>query len=295
MTITDVLNESIVAVFKAPVASRTLVLKGGSAMRLFENDNQRLSIDADFSLNDAIEDESRFFASIQTSLSDVFGQRELIVIDFRYRRRPLQPKKSFPASWGGWKCSFKLVNKIFRHKTAEVKRKNALIPEGANSSVVDLDISDGEYCGAQRSKTVGGVKIHGYTKELLVLEKIRAICQQHPSYQFTSNKNRSRDFYDIQRLTQQVDDAFTDKCRRHLEKVFKAKCVPLDLLRVFWDEDFISVQEKGFQEVIDTVRGKTETFEVYVEHIRRLIRMIAPDTISALLASGISPGRLRIY
>ncbi|OGV69797.1 MAG: hypothetical protein A2283_13030 [Lentisphaerae bacterium RIFOXYA12_FULL_48_11] len=283
MTITEVIDQSILAICRDPHVSKAVVLKGGSAIRLFEKDSHRLSIDADFSLEQKLDvnDKDVFFERIRKALSEEFKNKRLIVIDFKATRRPAKPKEGFPLSWGGWECKFKLVSKDFQHETIEVQRRNAMVPEGSNSPIMEIDISDGEYCGSKRSKIISGVKIQGYTRELLVLEKIRAICQQHPSYEFTSRKgkNRARDFYDIQRLSQQIDEEFIRKCKQHLEKVFSAKEVPLKLLAVLWDEEFIADQGMGFQEVVDTVNYTIEPFDVYVQYVRHLVRQIYPEAI----------------
>lgn len=151
------------------------------------------------------------------------------------------------------------------------------LPDGANSPKIIIDISEHEYCGARRSRTIEGVKILGYSRELLVLEKLRAICQQHPDYEFRLSKNRSRDFYDIYQLSEEVDEVFIKKCRHHLKKVFDAKEVPYGILKAIWNEEFIDEQRRGFEQVKDTVRGKVYDFNVYVEHIRFLLLYIIPD------------------
>jgi hypothetical protein len=142
-----------------------------------------------------------------------------------------------------------------------------------------VEISKHEYCGKKRTKTIQGVKIFGYSRELLVLEKIRAICQQHPDYAYRSSKNRARDFYDIYELTANTDDGFISRCSSQIEKVFHAKEVPLKILTSLWEVDFINEQRLGFDEVKDTVTGKIRDFDVYVEHLRFFVRDIYPEAM----------------
>ena len=52
MRIEEVITETIIAIYRDPLLSTRLYLKGGSAMRLFDNLTSRLSIDADFSIVD---------------------------------------------------------------------------------------------------------------------------------------------------------------------------------------------------------------------------------------------------
>ena len=113
-----------------------------------------------------------------------FGQQGYDVIDFKASKRPKRLRDGFPEWWGGWACEFKLVGREHRKKTLETRRKNALIPEGANSSKIMMDLSEHEYCGKRRAKTLRGARITAYSREMLILEKLRAICQQHPDYPY---------------------------------------------------------------------------------------------------------------
>lgn len=248
-------------------------------MRLFDNLTSRLSIDADFSVNTNIDNESKFFRDLKSSVGARFRRERFDIIDFEWNRKPKKVRAKYPAWWGGWLCEFKLVSFQHRGKSLEAKRRNALIPDGANSSKVTVEISKHEYCGKRRTKTIQGVKIIGYSRELLVLEKIRAICQQHPDYAYRSSKNRARDFYDIYELTADTDDCFLSACSSQIEKVFRAKEVPLTILASLWEVDFIDGQRRGFDEVRDTVIGKIHDFDVYVEHLRFFVKDIYPEAV----------------
>ena len=279
MKIEEVITQTIIAVYSTSSPSETLFLKGGSAMRLFDNLTSRLSIDADFSVHTDIDNKSKFFRELKSSVIARFRRKKLNIIDFEWSRKPGKKRAGFPDWWGGWLCEFKLVSFQHRGKSIETKRRNALIPDGANSSKVTVEISKHEYCGKRRIKTIQGVKIFGYSRELLVLEKIRAICQQHPDYAYRSSKNRARDFYDIYELTANTDDGFISRCSSQIENVFRAKEVPLKILALLWEVDFIDEQRRGFDEVKDTVIGKIHDFEVYVEHLRFFVKDIYPEAV----------------
>jgi len=248
-------------------------------MRLFDNLTSRLSIDADFSVEESITNEKTFFNSIKASVGSQFRKFKYDIIDFTWKRKPKKRNADFPDWWGGWSCEFKLVS--FRHRGKDIitKRRNALSPEGANSTKILVEISEHEYCGKKRTKMIHGIKVLGYSRELLVLEKIRAICQQHPDYSFRSSKNRARDFYDIYELTSKAGSEFADSCSHHIEKVFAAKEVPMSLLSALWDETFIDEQRRGFDEVKDTVSSRIHDFNVYLEHLRFLVKEIYPAAI----------------
>ena len=281
MNIEEAINETILAVYQSSDLAKHLFLKGGSALRIFEDQKTRLSIDADFSLKAGLENADHFFDAIHSCIETRFKKLGFDVIDMKPKRKPKKCPANRPEWWGGWACEFKLVDQKHANKTIETRRRNALIPDGANSPKITIDISEHEYCGKHRTKTIDGIPILGYSRELLVLEKMRAICQQHPSYPFRLSKNRSRDFYDIYMLTTDMDEAFAESCVPHLGKVFAAKEVPLQLLESIWDEEFMDEQRRGFDQVRDTVRGKVYDFDVYLEHLRFLIKDICPNITTA--------------
>ncbi len=68
MKIEEVITQTIIAIYSTPSPSKTLFLKGGSAMRLFDNLTSRLSIDADFSVHTDIDNESKFFRDLKSSV-----------------------------------------------------------------------------------------------------------------------------------------------------------------------------------------------------------------------------------
>ncbi len=277
MNIEEVVNESVLALYAEPWLAEHLFLKGGTALRLFENLAARLSVDADFSTDQSIEDPERFFQAIDNALTDRFSRHDLDVLDFEYKRKPKTQRTDRPDWWGGWLCEFKLCSKDHRGKPLEDRRRNSLIPQDAVSPKIPLEISDHEYCGTGRITTIQDVPVHGYTRELLVLEKLRAICQQHPDYPYRLKKNRARDFYDIQQLTQNPDDAFVESCRNQIDNVFAAKEVPLALLTDLWNETFTSGFATGFEQLVTSIRGETLPFERYLDHTRFLVMSLLPD------------------
>ncbi len=280
MKIDEALTLTIVGIYSSPAISHNLFLKGGSALRLFDDLTSRLSIDADFSTTENIKNEKEFFNTIKSSVGAKFLELQYDIIDFKWERRPRKKRQGTPDWWGGWACEFKLVSFQHRGKSDEAMRRDALIPEGANSSKIIVEISEYEYCDDSRTKIIQGVTVHGYSRELLVLEKLRAICQQHPSYKRRLSKNRARDFYDIYELTVNSDNNFTNRCSKHINKVFEAKEVPLDILSSLWkDEAFVDEHRRGFDEVRDTVSGDVYDFDIYLEHLRFLVLEICPDVI----------------
>ena len=279
MKIEEVITEVVVAIYGNPTLARLLILKGGSAMRMFDDQTSRISMDADFSIEKELTDADQAFREMENCLTARFATRGFDLIDFKAVKKPKKRRMGFPDWWGGWACEFKLVASEHSTKTLQSQRRNAHIPDGANSPKIQIDLSEHEYCGKQRTKTVHGTKIRAYSREMLVLEKLRAICQQHPDYPYRQQtRNRARDFYDICQLTIDTGDDFVQRCQRHIERVFEAKLVPLWTLRSLWDDDaFIDEFRLGFDQVRDTVHGKLDAFDTYLEHIRFLVMDICPE------------------
>ena len=147
MKIEEVITQTILAIYSKPSLSKPLFLKGGSALRLFDNLTSRLSIDADFSVHTDIDNENKFFQDLESSVKAGFRRKKFDIIDFKWNRKPKKTRAKYPDWWGGWLCEFKLVSFQHRGKGIETKRRNALVPDGANSSKVTVEISKHEYCG----------------------------------------------------------------------------------------------------------------------------------------------------
>jgi len=99
MRIDEVLTQTIVGVYSATSTAHTLYLKGGSAMRLFDNLTSRISIDADFSIVRGITDENKFFNSIKSAVGSQFRKSKYDILDFQWVRRPKKKKQT--AQTGG--------------------------------------------------------------------------------------------------------------------------------------------------------------------------------------------------
>ena len=102
---------------------------------------------------------------------------------------------------------------------------------------------------------------------MLVVEKIRAICQQMPGYTLRTDKTaRARDFYDIHVLMREGNiNLATPAALELTRQMFAAKHVGLNLIadlpnqREFHRPDWPSVQ--------DTVRGDLQPFDFYFDFV----------------------------
>lgn len=201
MTIQDVINECVVALYSNRLVGASLVLKGGTALNISENIKKRLSTDIDFSVSGEIKNPESFFGEVETVLKGHFLKLKHEVFDFSFSKRPSNPHKDDPEFWGGYEVKFKLIPMGHGISEIENKRRNALMPHGLGSTNITLEISEHEYCGLIKEVSFGGATVRAYDPALLVLEKLRAICQQHPEYKHRKyGKNRARDYFDIYQL-----------------------------------------------------------------------------------------------
>lgn len=273
MNIQEVIRECVVALFSNEILKRTLVLKGGTALILIEKIESRLSVDIDFSVVDEIKDPAMYFNNVAEVLKIHFNKLGYEVFDTEYSRRPKERAESKPRFWGGWRFEFKLIDRKAKPKNnIESKRRLALIPDGAASSKISLEISEYEYCDSIENVEIDGSFVTSYSTALLILEKLRAICQQHPNYPYGKLRNRARDYFDIYQLIKKHRSTeLYQELKQHLPQVFAAKDVALNLLNEIFQPAFVEFQAGHFESVESTVKEKMEPFEFYLEQLKLLI------------------------
>jgi predicted nucleotidyltransferase component of viral defense system len=280
MTIDEVIYHSLLAIYSNDLLNDKLYLKGGQALRIVHGDKSRFSRDADFSTPESIDDPDIFFQALKTSLKNEFSGLGYFVFDFKFSEKPKIKKAGTPDFWGGWAIEFKLIENSKNHLEAGRMSQQALVPEGAASSKIPIEISEYEFCGSIERLTVGnGVDIRAYSRALMIVEKIRSLCQQHPEYELVGVKNRARDYYDIERLfnkyiLEEAESEFYEEARKILPKVFEAKGVDTGLLKKIFEEDFTKIQEAGWSAVKGTVSGKTDEFDYYKENLKKIVNTI---------------------
>jgi hypothetical protein len=94
-----------------------------------------------------------------------------------------------------------------------------------------IDISKHEFCGAKIKTQLDDYTIYVYSPEMIVIEKLRAVCQQMADNTVTRNKTRASDFYDIYQVVNErgVDIGAKDNLNL-FGHIFCAKQAPLKLL-----------------------------------------------------------------
>lgn len=265
-----VIETCLVAIFSRDLLAEHMYLKGGQALRVKENIRSRFSADMDFSSDGAISASDVFFEVLKQALTDEFRQSGYSLFDFKATRRPRVRSTNMPDFWSGWAVEFKLIEEAKKDLPIEHRRREALTPSGANSPTISIDISEHEYCGSVEKVKVRRTPVHVYSTVLLLLEKLRAICQQHPEYPYKRADQRSRDYYDIERLWGKVlksgeAEAFLNEAAKHLINVFKAKDVKIGLLDRIFEPEFVELQRSGWGAVELTVDGDLKSFDYYNE------------------------------
>lgn len=243
-----------------------LVLKGGNALTLAYDITDRGSIDIDFSMeNDFSEKEyKRINNQLQYLFESELSKIGYSPIDIKFKEKP---KSGAIKNWKGYQIEFKLVElKFFKENKEDIEslRRNALKLYDNNSTIYTLDISAYEYIEKSSLKEIDGMLLRVYTPEMLVIEKIRAMCQSMKKYQeiipSAKEKKRARDLYDIFKLFK----TFSNEIKIDVElvrNIFIAKSVPLEFLfdfeilrepyRLDWDSVLITIHQDKPEEEFD--------------------------------------------
>jgi predicted nucleotidyltransferase component of viral defense system len=267
----------IIALFSDDDLMNRFVLKGGNALDIVYNVSTRASADVDVSMEDDFEpgrlQEIRL--RIEKNLRMTFRPEGYEPFDVTLQPRPEHSAPDQKTFWGGYRMEFKLIEEArltkFSHDLASMQRNAITL---GNKGKIKVDISKFEYTAKKTQREIEGITIYVYTPEMMVAEKLRAICQQIPEYARTMKKHptpRARDFVDIHLLVDRFGiDMTSDENRNLLLDVFKAKEVPARLLATI--SNYRSFHQADFEAVKDTVKPglKLQEFDFYFENVLQL-------------------------
>ena len=246
---------AIIALFSDDDLMDYLVLKGGNALDLVYRIADRASLDLDFSTDRVFsKDELRIVAEkIRRVLIETFRANGYEAFDIQFKEAPESPGASVPDFWGGYLVEFKVIETAeFTQfeKDARALRVNAIEAGPEHRRKFKISISKAEYCALKGVRELDDYTVYVYTPEMIVLEKLRAICQQMPDY--TPNRTptaRARDFFDIYTVMEHFGmRLIASPSTTLLTSIFEAKRVPLPLIgkikeyREYHRPDFASVQ-----------------------------------------------------
>jgi predicted nucleotidyltransferase component of viral defense system len=278
-------RKTIIAMVSNDYLMERLVLKGGNAIDIVYQLSGRASIDLDYSIpNDFKSDESLdILETINTLLSTTFAEDGLSVFDLKFEEKTTGIGQIDEMEfWGGYSIEFKLIPSDYFSKHSDnlnLLQKNASIVGPNNRKTFKIDIGKFEYCLGKVAKELDGYTLFVYSTEMLVLEKLRAICQQMPEYREMVKSHppaaRARDFFDIYIITQQFPiDMNNPRIKELLTAIFAAKRVPLDYLnRILNYRDF---HRRDFVSLKDTVKSGVELkdFDFYFDYVINMINTI---------------------
>lgn len=267
----------IIAMFSDDDLMDLLVLKGGNALDIVHKAAFRSSIDLDFSIENEFlkEDFGAILAKVDRALKDTFRPEGFEVFDVRFVEKPKKISENLARFWGGYQIDFKIIDsgKYFKYQNSiDTVRRNATVVGPNNKKKFQIDISKFEYCRPKEERDLEGYTIYVYTPEMIIFEKLRAICQQMPEYeQSVSNPTRSaraRDFFDIYTVFEifRIDMKSKENFQL-LKNIFDAKRVPLELIGKI--KEYREYRRPDFDAVKDTVKRdyRLESFDYYFDYV----------------------------
>lgn len=253
-----------------------LVLKGGNALQLAYDITSRGSIDIDFSMEkDFSKDEfDRLQRQLSYLLNDEFNKMGLIAYNVLFKEKP---KSGSIPEWKGYQLEFKLisVSDYEKYKGDDTQLNNHSLKLNGQSTKYTVDISSYEYIEKSTRKDVDGVVLRVYTPEMLVIEKIRALCQTMSAYKeivhSARNKQRARDVYDIWNLFENFPNMVLSK--ELFEEIFKAKRVPLNFINNI--EELREHNRENWKVVEETIdiqeKENLEEYDYYFDFLKKII------------------------
>lgn len=268
-----------------------LVLKGGNAIAIIHAKKIRKSIDVDFSISsDFPGGLVKLEELLESSLKQGFNEANYHFFDFKINETPKAISDEMKDFWGGYSADFKIIDleKYKSLKTApdtkeeflKVLRRNALSVHG--STKIEIDISKHENVSNKITKDLDGITVYAYSVEMIVAEKLRAICQQHTMYgDIVQRKNRPgaprpRDFFDIHLLMTECEiNMLSEDNKIMLKEMFAIKRVPLKLLGRFKDQkDFHGANFMTVIASLEIEENPEEDFDFYFRYVDELANLI---------------------
>lgn len=254
----------------------SLVLKGGNALHLVYEITNRGSIDIDFSVEREFtkQEFQKMPKWMDYILNRTFRDDGLFVFDVKFGEKP---KSGSIPEWKGYFLEFKVIENSRVDEDIDKMRRHA-IKLNDQSPVYVVDISAYEYVEGATTKEMDGVILRVYTLEMILFEKLRALCQTMPEYKeivtTARQKYRARDIYDIYLIHNNRPLNLDPDL---LKEIFKAKQVPLEFLK-----NLGSLREYN-RENWETVKATiSETDQVllkeYDYYFDRVLEIVKPFT-----------------
>ncbi len=279
MDFAEVRRLTIVALFSDDELFEQLVLKGGNALSLVYGLSPRASLDLDFSIDKDFADLDDTKRRIFKAVKDRFASAGFVVFDESFEPKPQVLGPHQEPWWGGYELKFKLIEEAKYHtlgKSLEAIRRNALVTGPEQRRNFSVDMSKFEYCEGKVERELDSYTIYVYSTEMIVIEKLRAICQQMPEYTMRAQPSpRARDFYDIWRVVTETGFSLDAPGNMELVRhIFAVKEVPLSLLGKIVEQR--EVHRPDWPAVEAAVAERLKEFEFYFEFVVQLIDGLKP-------------------
>jgi hypothetical protein len=273
---------TVVSMFSDDELEEDLVLKGGNAMDLVHRLSSRASMDLDFSMkHDFPGGVENFRVRVERALKKTFKPEGYEIFDVTMQEKPNVISDDMRDFWGGYGVEFKIIlSSLFELYKEDVNKLRQYAINIGQGKKFLIDISRFEYTDGKEEADFDGYRIYVYTAEMIVCEKLRAICQQLPDYDDIIKRSyrgtaRARDFLDIAVLIEaRKIDVTSESNKEILREMFKAKKVPLVFLnRIKGQRDF---HKADFASVLATVKAGQELkdFDFYFENVVSLVESL---------------------
>jgi predicted nucleotidyltransferase component of viral defense system len=260
-------------------------MKGGTALDTIYKITKRQSIDIDYSMEGdpfLNFDLTSLKNKIEKLFISEFKKNDFFIFDFNLTKRPLQPSQNRPLNWYGYKINFKLMPKADKTESLENNRKIALSLGKKEKKEFEIDISPFEFTEFKVKQRIDDYNVYIYSPEMILIEKLRSICQQmdeyKSTYQLEKGKGRAKDFYDISLLINQKLVSLSEENKETftlmVQGIFNAKDVSVKLLNRL--PDYKNLHESDFPSVKATVppRENIQNFDYYFENVLSFIQSL---------------------
>lgn len=264
------------ALFLNDILSELLVLKGGTALTFLDALGRR-SIDVDFSLFEI----SKQYSSgelndlFQKALKDHFINQGLYIFYYDFEEKGKEH--------GGFQIRFKFLpyeqyQVLILEKNGDKKCHQGFKDLMGFDHVI-IQVSKNEFCKPHVRHTLDDVTvINIYTPEMIVFEKLRALCQQMDEYMPRVCKTaRSRDLFDIYILNEKyqiIDDELDESKLEILKNIFEIKKVDIRLLSML--EKYRDYHREDFKSLESTIFNtkKLGKYDFYFDYVIRISNII---------------------
>lgn len=275
---------AVLAMISDDTLMELLYFKGGSALNMIYGISDRASLDLDFSMAESLteEEQSDISARIERALVETFAEENYHVYDINFLPRPKNLREELQGFWGGYQVEFKVTTQEDATRYADNLqglRTNSIIVGEKNKRRFKIDISAHEYCASSVDKEFEDYTIQVYTEEMIVFEKLRALCQQLEKYteliQAQKPRARGRDYYDIYVIMDHFDiDLNNEENKQLLRNIFSIKKVPLDFIQLLRGD--LERHRENFENSVRDTVGEGETPPSFKECTEYVLSLFEP-------------------